>query len=409
MEKKEEKFTSTTHLLNPRAVAILLAICVAGITLLFLSLVENVGIYAMLVVGSVAFSSCFILVFITLKYLIFNELARTYEELTKLRQKNKPKEILPASIASSAETSQDSTENKTLPAEKEVQKTSNHPIRRINEEIANFASIKEEELKRLRKMEAYRREFLADVSHELKTPIFAAQSYILTLLDGAMNDSKVRHKFLKKAAKSLSALNSLVQDLLTISQLESGVITMKPEYFDFVELMQDVFDQLEHKAKKRKVRLRLHLLVQSPCIVYADRMRIMQVMINLVANSIKYHKPEGGWVRVSIHPSEDCIDEIVVEVADNGIGIPPEHQARVFERFYRVDKSRSRKQGGTGLGLAIVKHILEGHKSKIKLESEVDVGTTLRFTLKKGKPTEQLTSSENNTSETVLNNNIHQE
>ncbi|GAB4333377.1 MAG: hypothetical protein OHK0038_09450 [Flammeovirgaceae bacterium] len=386
MNSTEKRLQTPAHLLNPRAVALLLAICVATITLLFLSLVEGVGIEALLVAGALSFSSCFMLVFVTLKFLIFNELAKIYEELVKLRNKDKSKEKQLNNFPSTND-NLPLVEAAILPhekQEKELSKPSNHPIRRINQEIVDFASSKEEELERLRKMEVYRREFLADVSHELKTPIFAAQGYILTLLDGAMDDARVRHKFLKKAAKSLNSLNTLVQDLLTISQLESGFISMKPENFDFAELVQDVFDQLEHKGKKRKVKLRTNFEVEVPCMVYADKARLTQVMINLVMNAIKYHKPDGGWVRVTLRNSEEYPEEIIIIVSDNGMGIAPEHHARIFERFYRVDKSRSKKQGGTGLGLAIVKHILESHHTKISVESNLEVGTTFTFRLKKG-------------------------
>jgi two-component system phosphate regulon sensor histidine kinase PhoR len=413
MNPTEKRPETPAHLLNPRAVALLLAICVSTITLLFLSLVEGVGIEALLVAGALSFSSCFMLVFVTLKFLIFNELSKIYEELVKLRSKDKSKEKQMTSplINTSNENNflNGNQEVIVIPQEKELPKQSNHPIRRINQEIVDFASSKEEELERLRKMEVYRREFLADVSHELKTPIFAAQGYILTLLDGAMDDAKVRHKFLKKAAKSLNSLNTLVQDLLTISQLESGFISMKPENFDFSELVQDVFDQLEHKGKKRKVKLRTNFEIEVPCMVYADRSRLTQVMINLVANAIKYHKLEGGWVRVTLRNSLQHPEEITIEVSDNGMGIAHEHHARIFERFYRVDKSRSKKQGGTGLGLAIVKHILESHHTKINVESALEVGTTFTFRLKKGIQEEEIIKEEVRNTPLITEDNIENE
>lgn len=222
-------------------------------------------------------------------------------------------------------------------------------------------------------METFRREFLADVSHDLKTPIFAAQGFIHTLLDGAIEDPEVSHKFLKKAAKSLDGLEVLVKDILILTQVESGDIRMHFEPIDLKEVVEEVFEQLESKAKKRDIRL--YIKTKDPLLVNADRLRISQVLTNLVSNGITYGKP-GGKVTVTIKGTE-------VKVADNGIGISEEHLPRVFERFYRVDKSRSRAVGGTGLGLAIVKHILNAHDASIDVISKLGEGTTFTFTLSK--------------------------
>jgi two-component system phosphate regulon sensor histidine kinase PhoR len=251
-----------------------------------------------------------------------------------------------------------------------------NPLQNINDEIYSFALLKQKEIDELKKLEAFRREFIADVSHELKTPIFAAQGFVHTLLDGAVNDKQVRNRFLKKAARSLDGLDMLVQDLLTLSQIESGDIKMKFEPVDLWKLSSEVVDQFEEKAAKKNIRLKL---VDSDhrMSVHADWKRITQVMTNLISNAINY-TPEGGEVTVSFDVSKK---NITVFVTDNGEGIPQQHVSRIFERFYRVDKSRSREKGGTGLGLAIVKHILEGHGSHADVESVVGKGSTFSFKL----------------------------
>ncbi len=366
------KFEQPSLIHRPKAVALLIGISVAGVTLSFLSLVPQVPKAAFLVTGFLSFSSAFFLSFVVLEFLFFKEINNIYMVLETLR-----------------ETIVRVTDDEQKEPEEEILFSSN-PLKRIHQEISNYALLKEEEIDKLKNLENYRREFLADVSHELKTPIFAVQGYILTLLDGAMDDEKVRMKFLKKAAKSLNGLDALVQDLLTLSQIESGGISMKPEPFDLVLSIKDVYDQLEIKAKKREIKLKLTDKTKGHCVVNADYNRINQVLINLVINAIKYHKPEGGWVNITLSETANH-KEICVEVADNGLGIPEEHLGRVFERFYRVDKSRSKKQGGSGLGLAIVKHIIEGHHSTIQVHSEHNVGTRFLFKLQKGKLVDEAT------------------
>lgn len=222
------------------------------------------------------------------------------------------------------------------------------------------------------------------MSHELKTPIFAAQGFVHTLLDGAVNDKSVRNKFLKKAAKSLDGLDALVQDLLTLSQIETGQIKMHFESIDLAKLTEEVFEQLEDKAKKRNIRLKVETDTR-PVIVYADWQRIFQVMSNLVSNAIK-HSYEGGEVVVWFEIGKK---NVTTHVRDYGEGIPAEHLPRIFERFYRVDKSRSREKGGTGLGLAIVKHILENHNTKAEVKSEPEKGSDFSFKLPRYKPGEE--------------------
>lgn len=341
-------------LLSAKAVAILVASCVAIVTVAFLSLVDNVSGTALFVTGSIAFASTFIIVYITMEFLVYRQVDKIYSALNK-------SELLELKEYS-----------------KDISLSSN-PFKRVQQEITNYAQVKGREIDELKRLEIYRREFIANVSHELKTPIFASQGYILTLLDGAMDDENVKHKFLKKAAKSLNQLDALVQDLITISQIESGFIKMKFEEFNLEMLTQDVFDQLERKAQKKNIELKIIKSELEEVEVLADYNRIGQVLINLVGNAIKYHEGEG-WVRVSF---EDDGERILVTVTDNGFGISEEHIDRIFERFYRIEKSRSKKQGGSGLGLAIVKHILEGHNTKVKVTSTEGEGTSFRFELQK--------------------------
>ncbi len=254
------------------------------------------------------------------------------------------------------------------------------PINEMEREVRDWAADKSSEIEQLRTMERYRKEFLGNVSHELKTPIFNIQGYINTLLDGAWDDQEVLIHFLKKAAKSTDRIASLVEDLESISQLESGFLTMEMEIFDINDLIHDIFDSLDFKAAEKNIHLDFKEGCDTPFIVEADKDRVRQVIINLLVNSIKYGK-ENGYTLIGLY---DMDENILIEVTDNGIGIEEEHLPRLFERFYRVDKSRSRDEGGTGLGLSIVKHIIEAHDQTINVRSTKGVGTTFAFTLKKG-------------------------
>lgn len=254
------------------------------------------------------------------------------------------------------------------------------PIKEMEKEVRDWAEDKSSEIEQLRTMERYRKEFLGNVSHELKTPIFNIQGYINTLLDGAWEDQEVLIHFLKKAAKGTDRIASLVEDLEAISQLESGFLTMETEIFDVHDLIHDILDSMDMKAAEKNIQLEFKEGCDIPFIVEADKDRIRQVVINLLVNSIKYGK-ENGYTKVGLY---DMDENILVEVSDNGIGIDEVHLPRLFERFYRVDKSRSRDEGGTGLGLSIVKHIIEAHDQTINVRSTKGVGTTFAFTLKKG-------------------------
>ncbi len=346
-------------LLNSRALALLLSISISIVTTAFLYLVPGVSTTALFVACGLSFSSSYILISVVLDFLFFKEINGIYEVFENIRKMDFT----------------DVEDPSTNPLS---------PLKKINEEIYSYAKFKQREIDELKRMEAFRREFLADVSHELKTPIFAAQGFVHTLLDGAVEDKSVRIKFLKKAAKSLDGLDMLVHDLLTISQMETGEIKMHFEDFDVKELAEEIFEQFEDKAEKKHIKLKHANPGKSPIYVYADFQRIYQVLTNLISNGIKYTK-DHGVVEVAF---EEGKDDITIFVKDTGRGIPPDDLKRVFERFYRVEKSRSKEKGGTGLGLAIVKHIVEAHGSKVSVTSTVDKGSTFFFKLQKSAPDE---------------------
>ena len=241
--------------------------------------------------------------------------------------------------------------------------------------------LNQREIKKLKDLEAYRREFLGEVSHELKTPIFAVQGFIHTLMDGAVDDERVRMKFLKKAMKNADRLSSLVEDLLIITQAESGEMELRIRAFSIYELVLDVMDSLEYKftRKKRNISCEIRTNGNEETMVLADRERIHQVIANLVDNAIKYGSASG---LVIIELKQDA-EKLHVSVHDDGPGIDEEHLDKIFRRFYRVDKSRSRDKGGTGLGLAICKHLLKMHGEQISVRSTLGQGTTFSFSLKR--------------------------
>jgi two-component system phosphate regulon sensor histidine kinase PhoR len=242
-----------------------------------------------------------------------------------------------------------------------------------------WADDKAREIAELKQMEQYRREFIGNVSHELKTPIFNMQGYLHTLIDGGIHDDKINLDYLYKAAGNLDRLNNIVEDLESISLLESGSLEMEMRKFDIHELAQQVFESLEMQADSNDIELGFKKGCDKSTMVVGDHERIRQVLTNLVSNSIKYGR-ENGKTQVGFY---DMDENVLVEISDNGIGIDKEHLSRLFERFYRIDKSRSRHQGGTGLGLAIVKHIIEAHDQTIHVRSTPGVGSTFGFTLRK--------------------------
>lgn len=252
----------------------------------------------------------------------------------------------------------------------------------LTREVKKFATDKKMEIETLKVREEYRREFLGNVSHELKTPLFTVQGYLLTLLDGAMDDKSIRKKYLQRAEKGVERLIFIVQDLDMITKLESGDLNLSVSEFNIVEVVQNVFDLLEMKAEKKNIILSFDNKYVKPIKVSGDKEKIQQVVMNLVVNSIKYGKHDGS-TEVGI---EDLVNnKVIVRVTDNGEGIEKQHIPRLFERFYRVDKSGARAEGGSGLGLSIVKHIIEGHDEKIYIESQYGVGSEFSFTLEKAK------------------------
>lgn len=316
-----------------------------------IALIERLTLSSAISVFLISFSVCFPILFLALESLVFRKLRNLSDLVKKWREKT------------DAETNSPAGHRPDL-------------LQKIGEDIAAVVEEKQREINTLRKLEAFRKDFIADVSHELKTPIFAAQGFVHTLLDGAVKEKAVRKKFLKKAAKSLDGLDILVQDLLTLSHIETGQIRMRFQEIDLYALTADVFDQFRGKSNKKEIALR----IEGPArkvLVYADWQRITQVMTNLISNAIK-HSDAAGEVVVSFAVRKKSV---ITRVRDHGEGIPPEHIGRIFERFYRVDKSRSREKGGTGLGLAIVKHILEGHNSVPEVESAPGIGSTFSFRL----------------------------
>lgn len=338
--------------LSPRLIALLLACLISVLTAVFLTFVEGVTVNMLFVVGVSSFVVSFFLVLYAIELLVYREVNKMYQTIRKLK-------IRDFNIS-----------------RKSVIKNSN-PFKKLNDEIFVYVAKKQKEIEELKRLEIFRREFLADVSHELKTPIFAAQGFIHTLIDGAVDDETVRDKFLAKAAKSLDGLDALVKDLVELSQLETGEVKMHFERVDIHHLTLELIEQLEPVARAKRTIFRIKTDRPGAHWVKADPRRISQVIINLLENAVKYGN-EQGRVVVSL---EDDKKHVQVAIRDDGPGIPPEHLSRIFERFYRVDKSRSKERGGTGLGLAIVKHILNAHKAKITVKSQMEKGTTFSFKL----------------------------
>ena len=331
----------------------ILALAISALVAAFLSLMDGASLLLLLVAWAVSFSSSYLLISFMLEFLIFKEIGDIYSLLEKIQRKD---------LSEISE---------------KGRKGSISPLRKINKVINSYAIARQKEIDTLQKNAVFRREFIADISHELKTPIFATQGYIHTLLDGAIDDKQVRMRFLKRAAKSLDSLDILVQDLLTLNQMESGVIKFNFAEFDLKELLEEVMEELEHKASKRDMKIEFEVEPNKHYLTNGDRQKIYRVCQNLIFNAMKYNQ-NGGGVKVSMTTHKNTIQ---VDVQDDGQGIPPEDLKRIFERFYRVEKSRNKKEGGTGLGLAIVKHILEGHKSKISVSSTVGKGSIFSFSL----------------------------
>ncbi len=336
-----------------RGISFLLALAISTFLTAFLSLLEDTTSTLLIVAGGLSFGIAYLLINISLEFLVFREIGNIYAVLEKIQKKDQA----------------------LIPAKK--QKNSLSPLKKVEGTINAYATAKNREIETLQKNEAFRREFIADISHELKTPIFAAQGYIHTLLDGAVEDLSVRDKFLRRAAKSLGNLDKLVQNLITLNQMESGVVKFQFTHFDLREVIQEAVDQLEEKAQSRQISVEFKHDPKIQAVTYADKEKIFRVIQNLLSNAIKYNVDQGK-VSINLKAKKNRFD---IKVKDSGKGIPAGDLKRIFERFYRVDKSRSRDQGGTGLGLAIVKHILEGHKSKISVTSTLGKGSMFSFSL----------------------------
>jgi two-component system phosphate regulon sensor histidine kinase PhoR len=341
--------------LSPRFIAFVLAFLISAITTAFLAFVDAVTVSMLFVAAIAAFLSSFFLVLYAVDILVYREVNKMYRTIHKLKMRD----------------------FNMTPRKKLIQES--NPMKTINDEIFVYVTKKQKEIDELKKLELFRREFLADVSHEFKTPIFAAQGFIHTLLDGAMEDENVRERFLRKAANNLDSLDILVKDLLVLSQMETGDIKMNLIKVDIRLMTINIFSRLENIASQRNVSLRVKPENLEAVWVMADQDRIEQALLNLIENAIKYGNENG---KVIVHFSETK-KHVEVSVRDNGPGIPQEHLNRIFERFYRVDKSRSKERGGTGLGLAIVKHIINAHDTKIAVLSKPEKGTTFSFKLEK--------------------------
>jgi len=252
----------------------------------------------------------------------------------------------------------------------------------LSKSVQEYVQGKRIEIKNLTERDSFRKDFLGNVAHELKTPLFTVQGYILTLIEGAVNDKLIRDKYLGRANKGVERLVAIVKDLDMIAKLETEGLKMNIEVFNIIDLIQNVFDLLEMRSKKRNITLQFDKIYEFPVFVKADKERIEQVLINLIVNSVKYGKI-NGITTLGIESYNE--NKFIIKVVDNGEGIKQEHISRLFERFYRVDQSRSREQGGSGLGLSIVKHIIEAHNETILLKSTFTEGSEFSFTLKKAK------------------------
>jgi two-component system phosphate regulon sensor histidine kinase PhoR len=343
-------------LTNPKSLSFFSA---AVIVILFTALFIPLSFYyyefkwvPLILIDAVLFAAIYFIFYYALEYFIYDKIRVIYKSIHRLK----------------------------TPKEEEQKKSKNIDIiQDVREEVLTWGKNRKDEIARLKGLETYRREFLGNISHELKTPIFNIQGYVLTLLDGGLEDPNINKVYLKRTEKSINRMIAIVEDLETISNLETNQLKLKMGKFDIVALARDVMEFLDMAAKKNNTELYLRKNYDKPIMVEADQKRIRQVLINLIENSIKYSK-EKGRTKISFF---DMDENVLVEVTDNGVGIAQDDLPRIFERFYRTDKARARSQGGTGLGLAIVKHIIEVHGQTINVRSTVGIGSTFAFTLKK--------------------------
>lgn len=321
--------------------------------ILFFLFENNSGFLPFLVASVVLFFICFFIVQIRAERFIYKRMKKIYDEVS------------------------------ILDVEDFEKSTATTDIEALSKSVQDYVKDKRIEIENLTERDSFRRDFLGNVSHELKTPLFTVQGYILTLIEGAVNDKLIRDKYLDRANKGVERLVSIVKDLDMIAKLETdGINKMNIEIFNIIEVIQNVFDLFEMRAKKRNISLQFDQIYDVPIFVKGDVERIEQVLINLIVNSIKYGKT-GGVTSIGIESYNES--KVIIKVIDNGEGIKQENLSRLFERFYRVDKSRSRDQGGSGLGLSIVKHIIEAHGETILVKSKYGEGSEFSFTLEKVK------------------------
>ena len=336
--------------------ALFISLFSCALGLLFIIFLFDVSLQKALIFGSLFFIFNYLFSFIVLQYrvekFIYRRVKKIYDEVSLL-------------------------ESSTF-----INNTVTTDMETLTKEVKKFATNKKLEIEMLQLREDYRREFLGNVSHELKTPLFTVQGYISTLLDGAMKDKVIRKKYLKRAEKGVERLIYIVEDLDMISKLEVGDLSLNISDFDVVEVVQNVFDLLEMKADKKKIKLEFDNYHIQPIFVNGDKDKIQQVIENLIVNAIKYGKTEGSTIISIVNISKN---KVLVRIKDDGEGIEKQNMNRIFERFYRVNKSGSRSEGGSGLGLSIVKHIIEAHHQKIYVESEIGIGSEFSFTLDKSK------------------------
>jgi two-component system, OmpR family, phosphate regulon sensor histidine kinase PhoR len=341
---------------SPRKLAIIVALISSFITLLagmiVLIIKDPNYILSLIFVVLVVFFSVFIITYYSINNFIFQKIKPLYKAIQSVN-------ITEKELKQSLE-------------DKDI-------IENVQTDVMVWARKKTKEITQLRQLEKYRREFLGNVSHELKTPIFNIQGYILTLLDGGLEDNSINHLYLERTEKSVNRLISIVNDLESISRLESGELKLEKKRFDIIKAVEDSLEENEVLANEQNIKLQFLNNPDKPIFVIGDKKRIIEVINNLIVNSIKYGK-KGGKTTVDFM---DMGDQIMVEIADDGIGISEKDLPRIFERFFRTDKSRSRDMGGTGLGLSIVKHIIEAHNQTINVRSKLNVGTSFNFTLEK--------------------------
>lgn len=326
----------------------LLSVIIATITYFFI--LKHLGIVAIVVSIISLFISSFFIIQYRAERFIYSRLKKVYEEFTVLDISDLKKD------------------------------SSTTDIEKLSKRMHKYVEGKRLEIKNLTERDSFRRDFLGNVAHELKTPLFTVQGYILTLMEGAINDKKIRQKYLERANKGVERLVAVTKDLDLISKLENDRLKLHIDVFNILDLIKNVFDLFEMRAKKRNISLKFDRIYEFPFFVHADKEKIEQVLINLVVNSIKYGKPNGTTI---IGVDNYTRNKFIIKVIDNGEGVQEKHLPRLFERFYRTDQSRSRDQGGSGLGLSIVKHIIEAHDETILVKSIYGEGCEFSFTLEK--------------------------